>query len=121
MRRFIKKLALPLALGTGLTTATLPAAASAPVIWSQTYYCNEYTVTLQQYEDKSFSYQSRSDYGNLDLWRGTAKYTEGVRVIKFRNSNTEYWVWDGTLDSSNSGTLEVYQNNRLILQRDCQV
>ncbi len=121
MRNLIKKIALPTALVTGLTTAALPAAASAPVIWSRTYYCSEYTVTLDQYQDKSFSYQSRSKYGNLDLYKGTVKYTEGVRVIKFRNANTEYWVWDGTLDSSNLGTLEVYQNNRLILRRDCQI
>lgn len=119
MRNLIKKIALPAALVTGLTTAALPAAASAPVTWSRTFYCSEYTVTLRQHQDKSFSYQSRSKYGNLNLGQGTVKYTEGVRVIKFRNANTQYWVWDGTLDSRNKGTLEVYQNNRLVLQRQC--
>jgi hypothetical protein len=119
MRNLIKKIALPAALVTGLSTATLPAAASAPATWSRTYYCREYAVTLHQYQDKSFSYHSRSKYGNLNLGQGTVKYTEGVRVIKFRNANTQYWVWDGTLDSPNLGTLEVYQNNRLILQRQC--
>lgn len=121
MRNLIKKIALPTALVTGLTTAALPAVAGVPVIWSRTYYCSEYTVTLRQYQDKSFSYQSRSKYGNLNLEKGTVKNTEGVRVIKFRRANTEYWVWDGTLDSKNLGTLEVYQNNRIILRRDCHI
>ena len=115
----IKKIALPTALVTGLITAALPVNASAPVIWSRNYDCGEYNVKLSQYQDKSFFYQSRSPKGNLDLGNGTVKYTEGVRVIKFRKGNTQYWVWDGTLDNKNLGTLEVYRNNRIILQRNC--
>ena len=64
-------------------------------------------------------YRSTSSNGNLSLGRGTSKATEGVRVYKFRNGNYEYWVWDGTLDNSQSGTLEVYKNNRILMRQAC--
>ena len=48
------------------------------------------------------------------------KATEGVKVYKFGKNNYEYWVWDGTLDSPNSGTLEVYKNNRISSQKSCK-
>jgi hypothetical protein len=64
-------------------------------------------------------YRSTSPNGNLSLGRGTRQATEGVQVYRFRNGNYQYWVWDGTLDSKQSGTLEVYKNNRIQLQRAC--
>lgn len=64
-------------------------------------------------------YRSTSSNGNLNLSKGTSKATEGVRVYKFRKGNQEYWVWDGTQDSQQSGTLEVYKNNKIVLQRAC--
>jgi hypothetical protein len=64
-------------------------------------------------------YRSTSSHGNLSLGRGTSKATEGVRVYKFRNGNYEYWVWDGTLDNPQSGTLEVYKNNRILMRQAC--
>ncbi|WP_414620012.1 hypothetical protein [Calothrix sp. CCY 0018] len=65
-------------------------------------------------------YRSTSSNGNLSLGKGTSKATEGVRVYKFRNGNYNYWVWDGTLDSQQSGTLEVYKNNRILMQQACR-
>ncbi|WP_308189213.1 hypothetical protein [Nostoc mirabile] len=38
---------------------------------------------------------------------------DGTRVYKFQNGNYQYWVWDGTLDSQQSGTVEVYKNNAI--------
>ncbi|BCL38251.1 hypothetical protein [Nostoc sp. MS1] len=64
-------------------------------------------------------YRSTSSNGKLSLGRGTSQATEGVRVYKFRNRNYQYWVWDGTLDSQQSGTLEVYKNNRILMRQAC--
>jgi hypothetical protein len=64
-------------------------------------------------------YRSTSRNGNLSLGRGTRQATEGVQVYKFRNGNYQYWVWDGTLDSKQSGTLEVYKNNYIQMQQAC--
>ncbi|MBD1865225.1 MULTISPECIES: hypothetical protein [Trichocoleus] len=64
-------------------------------------------------------YRSISRNGNLSLGRGTRQATEGVQVYKFRNGNYQYWVWDGTLDSKQSGTLEVYKNNYIQMQQVC--
>lgn len=64
-------------------------------------------------------YRSTSASGNLSLGGGTSKATEGVRVYKFRNGNYEYWVWDGTLDNPQAGTLEVYKNNRILMRQAC--
>ena len=64
-------------------------------------------------------YRSTSSNGNLSLGSGTSKATEGVRVFKFRNGDYAYWVWDGTLDNPRSGNLEVYKNNRILMQQAC--
>ncbi|MEP0873465.1 hypothetical protein NDA01_27270 [Trichocoleus desertorum AS-A10] len=64
-------------------------------------------------------YRSTSRNGNLSLGRGTRQATEGVQVYKFQNGNYQYWVWDGTLDSKQSGTLEVYKNNYIQMQQAC--
>jgi hypothetical protein len=64
-------------------------------------------------------YRSTSPIGNLSLGRGTRQATEGTQVYRFRNGNYQYWVWDGTLDSKQAGTLEVYKNNRIQMQRAC--
>jgi hypothetical protein len=64
-------------------------------------------------------YRATSPNGNLSLDGGTSQATEGVRVYKFRKGNYEYWVWDGTLDNPQSGTLEVYKNNRILMQQAC--
>lgn len=64
-------------------------------------------------------YRATSPNGDLSLGRGTKQLTEGVKVYKFRNKNYEYWVWDGTLDNQQSGTLEVYKNNRILLHQAC--
>ncbi|MBW4542056.1 MAG: hypothetical protein KME43_23370 [Myxacorys chilensis ATA2-1-KO14] len=64
-------------------------------------------------------YRSTSSNGNLSLERGTSQATEGVRVYKFQNGDYQYWVWDGTLDSQQAGTLEVYKNNAIQRQYAC--
>lgn len=82
--------------------------------------CGAYDITVASSPDGRFSYQSRSRTGgNLSLTGGTAQNTEGVRVYKFRNGNTEYWVWQGTLDNPNAVRLETYQNNRILSGISC--
>jgi hypothetical protein len=65
-------------------------------------------------------YRTTSPHGDLSLDGGTVQNTEGVRVYKFQNGDYQYWVWDGTLDSQEAGTLEVYQNNRILMQQPCR-
>ncbi|MBE9229076.1 hypothetical protein IQ264_27080 [Phormidium sp. LEGE 05292] len=65
-------------------------------------------------------YRSQSSSGNMKIERGTKQATEVVTVYKFRNGTYQYWVWDGTLDSPNRGTLEAYRNDRILMKRQCQ-
>ncbi len=69
---------------------------------------------------KGLTYRSTSPSGNLVSYQGLSKKTEGTTVYKFFNGNYQYWVWDGTLDSPNAGTLEVYKSDRLIMRRQCK-
>lgn len=80
-----------------------------------------YNINIwKTYASGELLYRATSDNGDLSLGRGTSQATEGVRVYRFRNGNYQYWVWDGTLDNSQAGTLEVYQNNRILMQRSCK-
>jgi hypothetical protein len=79
-----------------------------------------YNINLwKKHSSGELLYRSTSSHGNLSLGGGTSQATEGVRVYKFRNGNYQYWVWDGTLDSQQSGTLEVYENNRIRMRQAC--
>ncbi|MEG4234457.1 hypothetical protein QUA40_20485 [Microcoleus sp. Pol11C3] len=111
-------LALPISV---LANFSLPASAdsTASIILS-TKCQGGYNINIWQNKtSRELLYRSTSPKGNLSLGRGTVKATEGVRVYKFRKGNYEYWVWDGTLDSPQSGTLEVYKNNRILMQKAC--
>ncbi|MBR8836862.1 MAG: hypothetical protein DSM106950_23340 [Stigonema ocellatum SAG 48.90 = DSM 106950] len=80
-----------------------------------------YNVDIwQNYTSGELLYRATSPNGNLSLGKGTSQATEGVRRYKFRNRNYEYWVWDGTLDNPQSGTLEVYKNNRILMKQACR-
>lgn len=80
-----------------------------------------YNINIwQNHTSGKLLYRSTSPNGNLSVDGGTSQATEGVRVYKFRNGNYQYWVWDGTLDNPQSGTLEVYKNNRILMQRTCR-
>lgn len=79
-----------------------------------------YNVNVwKRYSSGELLYRSTSSHGDLSLNKGTSKATEGVRVYKFQNGNYKYWVWDGTLDSQQSGTLEVYEDNHLLMRQAC--
>jgi len=79
-----------------------------------------YNINIwQNHTSGELLYRVTSPNGNLSLDGGTSQATEGVRVYKFRNGNYQYWVWDGTLDNPQSGTLEVYKNNGILMQRTC--
>jgi hypothetical protein len=80
-----------------------------------------YNVNIwQKYTSGELLYRATSPNGNLSLGKGTKQATEGVRVYKFRSGIYEYWVWDGTLDSPQSGTLEVYKNKRILMKQACR-
>jgi hypothetical protein len=123
MKKLLKSSALLLALPICiLANFALPASAdsTAEIILS-TKCDGGYDINIwRNYTSGELLYRSTSANGNLSLGGGTSKATEGVRVYKFRNGDYEYWVWDGTLDSRQSGTLEVYKNNRILMQQACQ-
>ena len=110
--------ALPISV---LTNFSLPASADSTASLILSTKCQGgYQINIwQKKTSRELLYRSISPKGNLSLGRGTVKATEGVRVYKFRSGNYEYWVWDGTLDSPQSGTLEVYKNNRILMQKTC--
>lgn len=79
-----------------------------------------YNINIwRNYTSGKLLYRATSPNGNLSVDGGTSQATEGVRVYKFRKGNYEYWVWDGTLDNPQSGTLEVYKNNRILMKQAC--
>jgi hypothetical protein len=112
-------LALPLSL---LTNFAFPASADSTAgIVLSTKCQGGYNINIwRNYTSGELLYRSTSPNGNLSFGGGTRKATEGVLVYKFRNGDYEYWVWDGTLDNPQSGTLEVYKNNRIVMQQACQ-
>jgi hypothetical protein len=122
MKTLLKRTALLLALPTSiLANFSLRASAdsTAGIILS-TKCKGGYNINIwQNHTDGELLYRSTSPNDNLSLGRGTSQATEGVRVYKFRNGNYEYWVWDGTLNNPQSGTLEVYKNNRILMQQAC--
>lgn len=123
MKILLTKLALLFALPVcALATFPLPASADSTAGLILSLQCRgKYDINIwKTYTSGELLYRSTSDNGNLSLGRGTSQATEGVRVYRFRNGNYQYWVWDGTLDNSQAGTLEVYQNNRLLMRQPCQ-
>jgi hypothetical protein len=122
MKTLLKKSALFLALPICiLANFSLPASADSTAGLILSMKCQGgYNINLwKKNASGELLYRSTSSKGNLSLGGGTSKATEGVRVYKFRKGNYEYWVWDGTLDSPQSGTLEVYKNNRILMQKSC--
>ncbi|WP_335228261.1 hypothetical protein [Nostoc sp.] len=112
-------LALPISI---LANFSLPASAdsTAGIILS-TKCQGGYNINIwQNYTSGELLYRATNPNGNLSLGKGTSQATEGVRVYKFRKGIYEYWVWDGTLDNPQSGTLEVYKNNRILMKQACR-
>ena len=122
MKTLITRCALFLALPIcTLAGFPLPAAADSTAALILSTKCQGgYNVNIwQKYGSGELLYRSSSRNGNLSLGRGTRQATEGVRVYRFRNGDYQYWLWDGTLDSLQSGALEVYRNNRIVMRQDC--
>ncbi|MFN6453003.1 MAG: hypothetical protein RM022_012465 [Nostoc sp. EfeVER01] len=119
MKTFAFFLALPINI---LANFSLRASAdsTAGIILS-TKCQSGYNINIwRNYTNGELLYRATSANGNLSLGKGTSQATEGVRVYKFRNGIYEYWVWDGTLDNPQSGTLEVYKNNRILMKQACR-
>ncbi len=105
----------------GLPTAR-PASADSTADLVLTLNCQgRYKIEIwQSRASEVMLYRASGPLGDLSLDGGTRQATEGVQVYKFQNGNYAYWVWDGTLDSQQAGTLEVYDNNRLLMRKACQ-
>lgn len=105
-----------------LGSLALPAAADSTADLVLALRCRG-GYNVQVWQDRSsdaFLYRATSHHGNLNVDGGAAQDTEGVRVYRFQNGSYQYWVWDGTLDSQDAGTLEVYENNRILMQQSCR-
>ncbi len=122
MKTLLKRSALLLAVTTCISaTLSLKATADSTADLILSLKCRGgYNINVwKKYSSGELLYRSKSSRGNVSVGRGTSKATEGVRVYKFRNGNYQYWVWDGTQDSRQSGTLEVYKNNQIRLHEAC--
>ena len=122
MKKLLKRSALLLVLPISiLASFSLRASADSTAGIILSAKCQGgYNINIwQNHTSGELLYRATSRNGNLSLGRGTSRATEGVRVYKFRNGNYEYWVWDGTLDNPQAGTLEVYKNNRILMQQAC--
>lgn len=122
MKTSLNRYTFLLALATYIAANfSLPAAADSTASLILSLRCRGgYDVNIWKTKTSGeLLYRSTSHNGNLSLGRGTRQATEGVQVYKFRNGNYQYWVWDGTLDSKQSGTLEVYKNNYIQMQQAC--
>ncbi len=122
MKTLLKRSALFFALTICISSYfSLPAAADSTADLILSTQCQgDYNINIwQNYQSGELLYRATSLNGNLSLGGGTRQATEGVQVYKFGNGNYEYWVWDGTLDDPQAGTLEVYQNNRLLMRQAC--
>lgn len=122
MKTLLKRFTLLLALTTCVSAnLSLKASADSTADLILSMRCQgEYNVNIwKKYSSGELLYRSTSFYGNLALGKGTSKATEGVQVYKFQNGNYEYWLWDYTLDNKQSGTLEVYKDNNILMQQAC--
>jgi hypothetical protein len=122
MKTFLRRSALVLTLATCLAANfSLPAAADSTADLLVSLKCRgEYNINVwKTRKSGELLYRSTSANGNLSLGRGTSQATEGVRVYRFQNGNYQYWVWDGTLNSQQAGTLEVYKNNTIQQKYAC--
>ena len=122
MKTLLKRLALLITLPIcSLANFPSPAAADSTADLILSTKCRGgYNVNIwRNYSSGELLYRSTSGNGNLSLGRGTSHTAEGVRVYRFRNGNYEYWLWDGP-DSSRSETLQIYKNNRVLMQQLCR-
>lgn len=117
LKRAVLFFALPICISGYFS---LPAAADSTADLILITQCQGgYNINIwRNYRTGELLYRATSPHGNLSLGRGTSQ-AKGVRVYKFGSGNYEYWVWDGTLDDPQAGTLEVYQNNYLLMRKAC--
>jgi hypothetical protein len=122
MKAFLNRSTILAALAISMTLHfALPASADSTANLLLNLQCEGgYNVNIWKTKKSGeLLYRSTSSNGNLNLGKGISQATEGVRVYKFQNGNHQYWVWDGTLDSQQSGTLEVYKNNAIQRRYAC--
>ena len=122
MKTLLKRLSLLVALPIcALANFPLPAAADSTAALLLSTKCRGgYNINIWRNKTSGeLLYRSTNGSGNLSLGRGTSHTAEGVRVYRFQNGDYEYWLWDGT-DSSRSETLQIYKDNRVLMQQLCR-
>ena len=122
MKTFLKRLTLLVALPIcALANFTSPASAdSTSELILNTMCEGGYNVSVWRNRTSSeLQYRATGPFGDLTLGKGTRQATEGVQVYRFSKGVYEIWVWDGTLDSAQSGTLDLYKNKSIIAHKNC--
>ena len=122
MKTFLKRLTLLVALPIcALANFTSPASADSTSDLILNTKCEGgYNVRIWRDRTTSeFKYRATGPLGDLNLDKGTRQPTEGVQVYRFSRGVFDISVWDGTLDSAQSGSLDLYQNKSLIAHQNC--
>lgn len=118
----VLKLTLPFALATCAVTTCLSASADSTSNLVVNMQCRG-GYNIQVWRNRTTNgllYRSTNRNDKLTLYVGSSQKREGIQTYRFRNGNYEYVVWDGTLDSNQSGTLEVYKNDRILMNSACK-
>lgn len=85
----------------------------------RTFLCKENTITITQDASGSFHFQSTGRIQVEGLDGGSMTLNKGVPVYKFQDGGRQYWLWDGTEKRPRFGSLEVYEEDVLVLQLEC--
>lgn len=123
MKSILKLLTLPIAASCVLGVSCRLAFADSTADLILNLRCqDQYKVQVwRNRTTNELMYRSQSPKdGNLAINKGTSRTAEGLRVYEFRRGMNRYSVWDGTLDSAQEGILEVYKNDRRLVERDCE-
>jgi len=94
-----------------------------PGRWSHTYFCGPYTITLADTGRDQYSYSSRSNQGNLDLFNGSRVNTGYSWTYEFVNANTVYVLedaWDSNNFPGGFAEVRVFQNGEPIVRQNCR-
>lgn len=97
----------------------LPVVVQAGSLWSRTYRCKDSTVTVSQDAEGGYHFTSTGRITVDRLSDGRVIRKNGVQVYKFGDDGKQYWLWDGSMQTPRFGSLEVYENGRLVLQLEC--
>ncbi|MBX9252507.1 hypothetical protein H1Q63_00635 [Desmonostoc muscorum CCALA 125] len=113
----MKKFVVSTTMGIAIIAAIFPKTAQAHVGWKHTYYCGNYSVTLNEYALNEYSYSASSINGNLVLRNGSSLNSGSSWIYSFSNSNTTYEIEDPW--SRKTAYLSVIQDGQLVWKQNC--